>query len=383
MQSVTFHSDSTDVLWWIRGHGKDFRPFVTNRIGKIQMFTVPSQWQHVSTSTKENPADLCTRGVTPSELAKCSLWWSGPDWLTDDFSKWSKTKVPDRPSEMPEMRNSKRKEDMNAYATLMTCNLQKGTASKQSCTLKEWRLDPKRFFNWTRLVRVHARVRRVLQNMRNRDNRNETMELLPEELKDAEGEIVRLAQRNAFCDEYTALSSGKPIPKKSQLIKLNPCIDDEGVIRSDGRLKFAGFLPCDTRFPIILPRGHWVTKLIVKHYHERGNHAVGLNFTLFQLSKRFWIIAAREEIHQRDRECNECKRERNKPACQIMAPLPQMRLHFSFRPFAQTAVDFVGPFYTVQGRGKPQQKRWLCLFACLETRAVHLEMACGLDTDLF
>ena len=131
--------------------------------------------------------------------------------------------------------------------------------------------------------------------MRNRDNRNASMELLPEEIKDTEEEIVRLAQREAFQDEYAALSAGKPIPKKSQLIKLNPCIDDDGVIRSDGRLQFADFLPYDTRFPIILPRGHWVTKLIVKHYHERGNHAAGVNFILCQLSEildhcRHWII---------------------------------------------------------------------------------------------
>ena len=30
MQSVTFYSDNTYVLWWIRGRGKDFRPFVAN-----------------------------------------------------------------------------------------------------------------------------------------------------------------------------------------------------------------------------------------------------------------------------------------------------------------------------------------------------------------
>ena len=192
-----------------------------------------------------------------------------------------------------------------------------------------------------------------------------------------------LAQRETFHDEYAALSAGKPIPKKSQLIKLNPSIDDDGVIRSDGRLKFADFLPYDTRFPIILPRGHWVTKLIVKNYHERGNHAVGVNFILCQLSERFWIIAAREEIREWDHECNECKRRRSKPACQIMAPLPKTGLRFSFRPLAQTAVDFAGPLYTVQGRRKPRQKRWLCLFTCLETRAVHLEMAWGLDTDTF
>ena len=62
IQSVTFYSDSIGVLWWIRGRGKDFRPFVANRIGEIPMFTEPSQWQHVS--TEENPADLCTRGAT-------------------------------------------------------------------------------------------------------------------------------------------------------------------------------------------------------------------------------------------------------------------------------------------------------------------------------
>ena len=116
--------------------------------------------------------------------------------------------------------------------------------------------------------------------MRNRDSKNESMELLPEEIKDADGEIEHFAQRKIFRDEYTALSSGKPIPKKSQLIKLNPCIYVDGVICSDRRLKFAGFLSCETKFPVILPRRHWVTNLVVKHYHERGNHAAEVNFPL-------------------------------------------------------------------------------------------------------
>ena len=46
------------------------------------------------------------------------------------------------------------------------------------------------------------------------------MELLPKEIRDAEEEIECLAQHVAFHDEYATLSSGKPIPKKSQLIKL-------------------------------------------------------------------------------------------------------------------------------------------------------------------
>ena len=60
VKTVLFFSDSKDVLWWIRGCGRDFRPFVANRIGEVQMATDPSQWQYVPTD--QNPADLCTRG---------------------------------------------------------------------------------------------------------------------------------------------------------------------------------------------------------------------------------------------------------------------------------------------------------------------------------
>ena len=127
-----------------------------------------------------------------------------------------------------------------------------------------------------------------------------------------------------------------------------------------------------------------MTKLIVKHYHEKGNHAGGANQTLATLSTRFWIISGREEIREWEKDCNECQKRKAKAAKQVMAPLPQIRLRSSLRAFAQTAVDFGGPFVTVQGRRTPRrQKRYLCLFTCLASRTVHLEMAYALDTDSF
>lgn len=64
VKAASFYSDSTDVLSWVRGRSRDFQPFVANRIGEIQISTKPRQWQHVSID--KNPADLCSRGTSPS-----------------------------------------------------------------------------------------------------------------------------------------------------------------------------------------------------------------------------------------------------------------------------------------------------------------------------
>ena len=65
--------------------------------------------------------------------------------------------------------------------------------------------------------------------------------------------MVRSCQREAFADEYRALVSKKLMPSKSPLAKLNPVLDEEGCIRSNGRLQFTEYLPYDVRFPMILP----------------------------------------------------------------------------------------------------------------------------------
>jgi len=105
-----------------------------------------------------------------------------------------------------------------------------------------------------KLTRVVAWVLRFVANCRSRQERRKGS-LSPEELQNAEIRIIRDAQQEEFSEEYRELHENKPIPKKSCLIKLTPKIDKDGLIRCDGRLQFAEFLPYDVRFPIILPRG--------------------------------------------------------------------------------------------------------------------------------
>ena len=66
-----------------------------------------------------------------------------------------------------------------------------------------------------------------------------------------------------------------------------------------------------------------------------------------------------------------------------MAPLPFVRTEGSSLPFTHASVDFSGAYITVQGRGIRRAKRYLCLFVCNETRAVHLELAYNLEADGF
>ena len=201
-------------------------------------------------------------------------------------------------------------------------------------------------------------------------------------MANAEVCLVRSAQRNAFT-EYDLLKKKKVLPASSKLTQLLPVLDEDDVMRVTGRLQNADFLSYDEKHPIILPRSSWITKLIIRQYHEEGNHAMGTNQTWASLLTKFWIMCGREAIKECEKDCYECKRRRAKPKGQQMAPLPSSRLKQPLQAFVRSSVDYGGPFITIQGRGKRRAKRYLCLFTCLLSRAVHLEMAYSLDTNSF
>ena len=63
-----------------------------------------------------------------------------------------------------------------------------------------------------------------------------------------------------------------------------------------------------------------------------------------------------------------------------MADLPSDRMQEA-PPFTYCAVDYLGPFYIKEKR--KELKRFGCLFTCLTSRAVHIEISNTLETDSF
>ena len=354
VEQTIFWTDSTNVLYWIRNESREFKPFVANRIGEIHRSTNPDQWRHIPGDI--NPADLLTRGLTATDLANNELWMEGPEMIQGEESTWP-PRLPNDEVEKSIDKNERRK------VTHTTRN-----------TPKKSFISPDNFSNFWRLLRVTGWVQRFVANCRlPAEDRKKTRGLSVHELQKAETYWLKQVQLEAFPDG----------DQQKSLAQLNPK-DEQGLLRADGRLRNASNIPYNTRHPILLPKDHVVTRLIITDAHENLGHGSGVEHILTELRARFWIVKGRRTVRDFIGKCPGCRRRfSGKPTGQMMAPLPLSRVQYPVRAFARVGVDYGGPYLTKQGRGKSRAKRYLCLFTCLTTRAVHLEMSYSLDTDSF
>ncbi len=80
---TTFWVDSTTVLSWVRTPPRQFKPFVSSRVAKIQETIGTEDIRYIK--SKSNPADALTRGI---ETAKLADWLAGPSFLNLPEAQW-------------------------------------------------------------------------------------------------------------------------------------------------------------------------------------------------------------------------------------------------------------------------------------------------------
>ncbi|XP_064650007.1 uncharacterized protein LOC135501694 [Lineus longissimus] len=195
IKEVVFWSDSMNVLWWIRGRSRKFKPFVANRVGEIQGITSPEQWRHVPTYV--NPADLVSRGMGIQDLLASKIWWSGPAFLQQGTSEWPENKVDDRNIAIVELEVKK------TERTHVTTN--EDTSEQPIEENSVLRLEPSHFSSWMQLCRRQAWVRRFIDNCRKSNKDRQIGELSPEEIERSGDVIISKAQQDTFAEECKAL----------------------------------------------------------------------------------------------------------------------------------------------------------------------------------
>ena len=96
------------------------------------------------------------------------------------------------------------------------------------------------------------------------------------------------------------------------------------------------------------------------------------------------MIGLRKALASVRFRCFLCRRFDTKNIQRIMAPLRSFRFPTAKTqfPFANSVVDFFGPFYIEDCKGIIE-KRYGLIFTCMVTRAVHLETCPDLNTDTF
>ncbi|UYV79847.1 hypothetical protein LAZ67_18000907 [Cordylochernes scorpioides] len=159
--------------------------------------------------------------------------------------------------------------------------------------------------------------------------------------------LFRKSQWDSYPEEMAMLEGGLPVSRNSKLFQLSPVLDDNGELRMDSRL--AKVRIANMRTPVILDPRHYLTKLIIHHYHVLALHQ-GQTTVPNEIRQLFWIPNLRVAVRRCWSECPSCKIRRAKPSTPVMGALPECRVKPQQRSFSIVGMDYFAPMEVSVGR---------------------------------
>ncbi|KAH3817028.1 hypothetical protein DPMN_118554 [Dreissena polymorpha] len=364
---VVFYTDSKVVLGYINNQSRRFYTYVSNRVQKIRLVSTPKQWRYIC--SEKNPADIGTRGSCPQQL-KDSMWLLAPSFLQELTEPLPEFYPLVDPQSDSEVRN---------VVAMVTC-------AEKNSHLGTSRFE--HFSSWERLVFAMGVLMHIVLSIKGAVKCKDwhvCLESRSLETKSrAKTLILKEVQYDNFRVEIEALCSKNPLSKGNPLLSLDPFLDDVGLLRVGGRLSQSN-LSVEEKHPIILPRNHHVTKLLIRHCHESVYHQ-GRLFTEGAIRQSgYWILGGKRILSSLIFNCVTCRKFRGKFETQKMSDLPTDRTEQTYA-FSYVGVDIFGPWQVVSRKTRSSQacsKRWAVLFTFLTIRAVHIEVVDEMPSSAF
>ena len=236
----------------------------------------------------------------------------------------------------------------------------------------------KRFSNFHSAVRAIELLQSVARQYQNRCSADKSKKEYRDYNK-AKNFVITEFQRELYGSEMSLLGDGKPLPKKNFLNKLNPYLDNDGIIRVGGRLSPMDNINDMVKFPVIVPRKSHLATLVIRANHD--SHHQGRGITIANIRDRgYWIVGCTSAVKSYLYHCITCRKLRHEPLTQKMSDMPKFRIE-TLGPFVHTGMDCFGPFQVKNGRR--HSKAYGIVFTCLSSRAVHLELLDDMSSDAF
>ena len=395
--SIFFWSDSQTVLGYLKNQNKRLPIFEANRVKRILTSSLSSQWRWIDTA--QNPADYFSRGVSPSRPSVAQRWVCGPAFLLQHAEKWTCGRLEQNCSASSNIASLVRSELCPSTNSYLQTNTEEKICGDMTYELSVINRLIMHYSTLPRLLRAISWWRRLICVFYNRIKRNKIDAALlvksgPVTVVEYNQSLlvaIRCAQKQAFGDLINALEKGDchDIEAgrygnriKGMLKPLRaycPFVEDR-VLRIGGRLQKSN-LPYDTKHPLVLPRRHCITGVIIADAHVKCGH-FSANYVLNELLLKYHILGGRATIKYYIKKlCIECRNRNVKPCRQQMAPLPTGCVFVRRRPFEHCGVDYLCGLKVKQGRN--ELKRYGCVFTRLSTRATHLEIVFDLSTEAF
>ena len=230
---ITFYTDSKVVLSYIQNESRRFYVYVANRVQTIQKISSPKQWKYVDAS--EIPLNENDPEVRKNTVSLKTQTSQHHGLGADRFSRSS-----------------------NLHS------LQRAIAN-MIVVIKEFKR------------RKDKSQEEIESKISNNDNTKMMRQPTAKELQEAMTVIIRAVQSESLSEELKSdrriAESNKPetVPKSSKLYRLDPFVDNNGVLRVGGRLRRAT-LQFGEKHSVLIPKKNHVADLITRHCHRQVHH---------------------------------------------------------------------------------------------------------------
>ncbi|GBM97161.1 hypothetical protein AVEN_153473-1 [Araneus ventricosus] len=279
IDQVLLWTDSTIALSWIDTSPHLLKTFVSNRVAQIQELTKEYHWSHIT--SKNNPADLLSRGIGAQFLVNNQFWFQGPDSFN---SLNSETEL----SQSDKNYLSEFKSKDSVCLTVKTSALFDDVICISN--------------NFQKLIRIISLIFIFINKCKK--NSKECGAPSKIERQNADIYILREVQARTFGNEIHSLEQCGNVTPNSKLKSLSPFLDSQGILRVGGRLRNS-ILPYNSKHPILLPAKHKVTDMIIQYYHKIQFHS-GPQALLYNNRQKFWPLNGRNLCRKIVHSCVTC-----------------------------------------------------------------------------